>query len=87
MVRIKIKKYKILPCQVFKISNLLIIKSLLCLLKVFFSLIIKLNNEFFLISRHFSNLINIDLMKGYFGLRFSILFSIELIVCSGIFEI
>ena len=82
IVKRSIKKYKRLPCQVLIRSNLLITKSFLSFLKVFVSLVIKFTNIFFSNIRQFSNLINIDLMKGYLGLRSSILFSMELIVCA-----
>jgi len=62
-------------------------KILFPLFKIFLSLTANFNNEFFFNTKHSSNLINIDLIKGYFGLIFLSLFSIEFIVCSGIFEI
>ena len=62
-------------------------KSLFFSLEVSTSLIANFSNEFFFNPKHSSNLINIDLIKGYFGLIFLILFSIEIIVYSGIFAI
>ena len=84
---ISIKKYKRLPCQVFIRSNLLTINSLFSFLEVSPSLIANFSNVFFFNPKHSSNLNNIDLINGYFGLVFLLLFYIEIIVCSGIFEI
>ena len=88
IVRTNIKKYKRLPCQVFIRSNLLTRKFLLFLLflKAFLSLIANFTNVFFFNPKHPSSLINIDLIKGYFGLVFILLFSIDFIVSSGIFD-
>ena len=61
-------------------------KSFSPLFKIFLSLVANFNNEFFFNTKHFSNLINIDLIKGYSGLIFLLLFSIEFIILSGIFE-
>jgi len=48
--------------------------------------IAKFNNVFFFNTKHSSNLINIDLIKGYSGIVLLLLFSIEFIIRSGIFE-
>ncbi len=87
IVSINIKKYNKLPCQVFRRSNLVIRKFGFSFLKLFFSLVANFTNVFFFNIKHSSSFINIDLIKGNFGLVFFLLFSIELIVCSGIFEI
>ena len=55
--------------------------------KVFVSLILSPTKVLFFKYKHFSSLNNIDLIKGSLGLRFLILFSIEFIEDSGIFEI
>ena len=85
--KINIKKYNKVPCQVFIRSNLPTIKSYFSFLKFSTSSIDYFINLFFFNAKHSSSLINIDRMKGYFGIDFSSLFSIEIIVCSGIFEI
>ena len=87
IVKINVRKYIKLPCQVFIRSNLRIIKSFFSFFKFSLSVVANLSNVFFFNAKHSSSLINIDLRKGYFGLIPLLLFSIELIVCSGIFEI
>ena len=86
IVKTNIKKYKRLPCHVFIRSNFLNRKSLSLFFKNFFSLTANFNKVFFLNPKQSSNLINIDLIKGYFGIIFLLLFSIEFIILSGIFE-
>ena len=86
IVRTNIKKYKRLPCHVLIRSNFLNRKSFPSFFKIFLSLTAKSNHVFFFNTKHSSNLINIDLIKGYSGLIFLLLFSIEFIIRSGIFE-
>jgi len=81
-----IKKYKRLPCHVLIRSNFLNRKSFLSFFKIFLSLTANFNNVFFFNTKHSSNLINIDLIKGYSGLIFLLLSSIDFIILSGIFE-
>ena len=67
-------------------SNLLKIKSFFSFLYISFSLVANFTNVFFFNTKHSSNLIKIDLIKGYSGLVLLLLFSIEFIIRSGIFE-
>ena len=69
-LKINIKKYNIVPCQVFIRSNLLIINFCFSFLKVSTSLVAYFTNVFFFNTKHSSSLINMDLMKGYFGIKF-----------------
>ena len=92
IVKTNIKKYNRIPCQVFIRSNLPTRNSFFSFLKVSFlkvslSLISNFTNVFFFNTKHSSNLISMDLKKGYFGLVSLSLFSIEFIICSEIFEI
>ena len=87
MVRTNKIKYKRLPCHVLIISNLLIRKSFFSFLLFYTSLTAKFNSVFFFNTKHSSNLIRMDLIKGYLGRIFLLLFSIEYNILSGILEI
>ena len=84
-ITIKIKKYKTLPIQVLRKSYFLRKNLFWYFLEIVVSLIDKSTSVFFFNSKLSSNLNSIDLINGYLGRIFSILFSIEIIVCSGIF--
>ena len=86
IIKINNKKYKTVPSNVFIKSKFFNIKFF-SFLKDFFSIVTNPSSEFFFKNKHSSNLFNIDLINGYLGLRCSRLFSIEIIIFLGIFDI
>ena len=76
-----------MPCQVLIRSNLLIRKFGFSFLKFSPSLVANFTSEFFFNSKHSSNFINMDLIKGNFGLIFFALLAKNILNYGGKFQI